>query len=200
MIEDLTFPSGLIYIGILIVLVIIIAVQAVKTTNQKHELEYLRSRRQKGQKSEAAGNEVNKPQSVNSCDIFCNYKDVIIPAMQAEIDAWKADYRNAEIRCALMQDTITKLRTGKGEKPQRLAQAFNYDGQHPGTYLEIDNLFAMFRPEHETFFQYLLHTDFEFIIDAYNDFTYFDGDLDDIILQLSRELFYILFQNRDFFA
>lgn len=84
------------------------------------------------------------------------------------------------------------------DKPQRLARAFNYDGRHPGRHLEIDDLFLMFDAEHETFFQYLLHNDFEFILDAYNDFISFDADLDDIILQLSRELFYILFQNRDF--
>lgn len=83
-------------------------------------------------------------------------------------------------------------------KAQRLARAFNYDGQHPGIHLEIDDLFVMFDADHETFFQYLLHNDFEFIIDAYNDFISFDADLDEIILQLSRELFYILFQNRDF--
>lgn len=84
------------------------------------------------------------------------------------------------------------------DKPKRLAEAFNYDGQHPGLSFEVDDLFRMFEVEHETFYQYLLRNDFEFIIDAYNDFIFFDGDLEDIILQLSRELFYILFQNRDF--
>lgn len=84
------------------------------------------------------------------------------------------------------------------DKPKRLAEAFNYDGQHPGLSFEVDDLFRMFEVEHETFYQYLLRNDFEFIIDAYNDFIFLDGDLEDIVLQLSRELFYILFQNRDF--
>ena len=84
------------------------------------------------------------------------------------------------------------------DKPNKLAEAFNYDGQHLGLIFEVDDLFRMFEIKHETFFQYLLRNDFEFIIDAYNDFTSFDGNLEDIILQLSRELFYILFQNRDF--
>ena len=84
------------------------------------------------------------------------------------------------------------------DKPQRLAQAFNYDCQHTRLSFEVDDLFRMFEIEHETFYQYLLRNDFEFIIDAYNDFISFDRDLEDIILQLSRELFYILFQNRNF--
>lgn len=84
------------------------------------------------------------------------------------------------------------------DKPKRLAEAFNYDGKHPGLSFEVDDLFRMFKVEHETFYQYLLRNDFEFIIDAYNDFIFLDGDLEDIVLQLSRELFYILFQNRDF--
>ena len=96
---ELTFPSGLIYIGILIVMVIIIVVQAMANANQKHELEYLRSRRSIGKKDEATGTEAEKVQSV----------------MQAKIDSLKEDLRNAEIRCELMQSTIRKLRTGKGE-------------------------------------------------------------------------------------
>lgn len=84
------------------------------------------------------------------------------------------------------------------DKSNRLAEAFNYDGQHPGLSFEVDDLFRMFEIKHETFFQYLLRNDFEFIIDAYNDFISFHGNLEDTILQLSRELFYILFQNRDF--
>lgn len=84
------------------------------------------------------------------------------------------------------------------DKYQRLVNSFNYDDKNSEIYFEVDDLFRMSKPDHETFFQYLLHNDFDNIIDAYNDFTYYDGDLDEIILQLSRELFYILFQNRDF--
>lgn len=109
---EFTFPSGLIHIGIIIVMVIIITVLATVNTNQKHELEYLRSRRSSGKKSEAAGTEAEAPAI---CDIFCNYRDIVIPEMQAEIDGLKVDLKNAEMRCAIMQSTITKLRTGKGE-------------------------------------------------------------------------------------
>lgn len=109
---ELTFPSGLIYIGIVIVMVIIITMLATVNANQKHELEYLRSRRSSGKKSSEAGPEAEAPPI---CDIFCNYRDIVIPAMQAEIDSLKVDLRNAEMRCAIMQSTITKLRTGKGE-------------------------------------------------------------------------------------
>lgn len=66
--------------------------------------------------------------------------------------------------------------------PQRLANAFDYDGQHSEMRLEVDDLFEMFERKHETFFQHLLNSDFDFIIDAYNDFISFAGDLEDIIM------------------
>lgn len=82
-------------------------------------------------------------------------------------------------------------------KAKRLRMAFE-SGGNDGCFLEVDRLFKMYEIKHETFFSYLVNEDFEFIIDAYDDFTTFDGDLDDVILQLSRELFYVLFQNRGF--
>lgn len=109
---EFTFPSGLIYIGIVIVMVIIITVLAVVNTNQKHELEYLRHRRSSGKKSDAAGKEAEAPAI---CDIFCNYRDIVIPALEAEIKGWREDYRSLKIRYEIAQSTITKLRTGKGE-------------------------------------------------------------------------------------
>lgn len=82
-------------------------------------------------------------------------------------------------------------------KAQRLRIAFEHGGKD-GCLLEVDRLFQMYGIKHETFFSYLVNNDFKFIIDAYDDFTTFDGELDDAITHLSRELFYILFQNRDF--
>lgn len=82
-------------------------------------------------------------------------------------------------------------------KAQRLRMAFAHGGKD-GCFLEVDRIFKMYGIKHETFFSYLVNNDFEFIIDAYDDFTTFDGDLDDAITHLSRELFYVLFQNRDF--
>ena len=113
--NEFTFPSGLIYIGIVIVMVIIIAVLAMVNTNQKHEIEYLLSRRSGGKKTGAAGPEAERPEPPAICNIFWNYKDVVIPTMQAEIDGLKVDLKNAEIRYEIAQSTITKLRTGKGE-------------------------------------------------------------------------------------
>lgn len=83
------------------------------------------------------------------------------------------------------------------DKAKRLSTAFKVGGKD-GCFLEIDRLFNMYGIKHETFFSYLVKNDFDFIIDAYDAFTSFDGDLDDALLHLSRELFYILFQNREF--
>lgn len=83
------------------------------------------------------------------------------------------------------------------DKAKRLSAAFRAGGKD-GCFLEIDRLFNMYGIKHETFFSYLVKNDFDFIIDSYDDFTRFDSDLDDALVHLSRELFYILFQNREF--
>lgn len=82
-------------------------------------------------------------------------------------------------------------------RAKRLKMAFEQAG-NGSLFLEVDRLFKMYEIKHETFFSYLVNNDFEFILDAYSDFTEFDGDLDDAIEHLTRELFYVLFQNRDF--
>lgn len=83
-------------------------------------------------------------------------------------------------------------------KAERLRMAFNYDDRHSGYRLEVDRLLSLSGKKHETFFEYLLGCDFTFMIDSYVDFVTFNGDVDEALEQLSRELFYILFQNREF--
>ena len=82
-------------------------------------------------------------------------------------------------------------------KAKRLSVAFR-GGEKDDCFLEVDRLFKTYGKKHESFFAYLVNNGFDSIIDAYDDFTRFDGDLDDVILHLSRELFFILFQNREF--
>lgn len=115
---EFTFPSGLIYIGIVIVMVIVITVLAMVNANQKHELEYLRSRRSIGKKSEAAGKEAEKPepQVYNSCGIICSYRDIEIPRLKQKIEYLNEELKSAATRCEIMQSTITKLRTGRGSE------------------------------------------------------------------------------------
>lgn len=80
-----------------------------------------------------------------------------------------------------------------------MIQAFNYDIRfHNNTKLEIDRLFDYFKVKHQYFFDYLLANDFSYIEDAYDNFIEFDSDIDEIVLRLSREMFYVLFQNREF--
>ena len=104
-------------------------------------------------------------------------------------------FEDAEAQLEKIQDKYDELSIDN--KAQRLRMAFKHGGKD-GCFLEVDRLFKMYGIKHETFFSYLVNNDFDFIIDAYNEFTAFDGDLDDAITHLSRELFYVLFQNRDF--
>ncbi len=85
------------------------------------------------------------------------------------------------------------------DKRERLLKAFNYDKQFcNNTKLEVDRLFDYFNIKHQYFFDYLLDDDFTLIEDAYDDFIEFDADVDEITLQLAKEMFYVLFQNRKF--
>lgn len=60
--------------------------------------------------------------------------------------------------------------------------------------MEVDNIFKIYRIPHEPFFSYLITHEVESFVDAYDDFTMYDDELDDAIEHLSRELFYILFR------
>lgn len=58
-------------------------------------------------------------QAFDDCSISCEkikYYQNSIEDLKDEIEYWKTAYQSAEIRCALMQDTITKLRTVQNEK------------------------------------------------------------------------------------
>lgn len=52
--------------------------------------------------------------------------------------------------------------------------------------------------KHKVFFDFLLESNFTLIEDSYDEFIEFDSVLGDVVLQLSKEMFYVLFQNRDF--
>ena len=83
-------------------------------------------------------------------------------------------------------------------KAKRLQHAFNFNNEYTDNRLEVDRLLNMYGIKHQTFYAYLLENDFEFMEDAYQEFIAFDADVENSIHHLARELFYILFQNRDF--
>ena len=81
------------------------------------------------------------------------------------------------------------------DKEERLKAAL---GNFENCELEVDRLFKMYGIEHETFFWYLMTHKMESFLDAYNEFTSYDIELDNAMQNLTREIFYILFQNRMF--
>lgn len=83
------------------------------------------------------------------------------------------------------------------EGPERLKYAFRSD-YALNHRLWIDRLLANYGGNHQSFYNFVQGTEFTFISDVYSDFCFFNGDIDDAVLKLSRELFYVLFQNRDF--
>lgn len=107
----------------------------------------------------------------------------------------KLMFEDAEEKIDIIQEKYDELKIK--DKAKRLKLAFDYGGKD-GCFLEIDRLFDMYGVKHETFFSYLVKNDFDYIIDAYDDFVTFDDKLDGVIMHLTQELFYILFQNRDF--
>lgn len=83
-------------------------------------------------------------------------------------------------------------------KAKRLHRAFQFDEDHCDGKIEIDRILLHLNPKAESFFHYLLDSDCKCISDDYLEFGFFNGELDDVLTQMSRELFYVLFQNRDF--
>lgn len=111
---NLTYPWGLVYIGILFLVVAIAAVLAAIVTLQRGEIKDLLARRDRNKSAE----QEDESTCSRECKYFCALEDVVIPELQQEIDAWKAAYKNSEIRCELMNSTITKLRTNNNAKEQ----------------------------------------------------------------------------------
>lgn len=104
---------------------------------------------------------------------------------------------DAELSLDKIEEKYNSLQS-ESDKAKRLRMAFNYDREHVGYCLEVDHLLAISGKKCETFFEYLLSANFDYMIDSYVDFVTFNGDVDEAVEQLSKELFYILFQNREF--
>lgn len=144
---------------------------------------------------------------MSSVDWFITGAQFTIPFFEGEIENFPkysalhafCDFEVCQLMFEDAEEQLREIQVKYDEldvnnKAQRLRIAFEYEGRDD-CFLEVDRLFKMYGIKHETFFSYLVNNDFEFIIDVYDDFTAFDGELDDMITHLSRELFYILFQN-----
>ena len=64
--------------------------------------------------------------------------------------------------------------------------------------LWIDRLLSNYKHTQESFYSFVKDYGFKFVDDAYSDYCFFNGEYDDAVFKLSRELFYVLFQNREF--
>lgn len=64
--------------------------------------------------------------------------------------------------------------------------------------LWTDRLLCQYDKISQLFLSYLKGKNFEFLNDEYDEYIFKNGEYDDAIFKLSRELFYVLFQNRDF--
>ena len=103
-------------------------------------------------------------------------------------------FEDAEDQITEIQNKCNELKIA--HKAKRLRIAFQ-ESERGSCLLEVDHLFRMYGIAHETFFAYLIKNDFDDMVDAYSDFTCFDIDLDQALEKLTREVFYILFQNRE---
>jgi len=100
---------------------------------------------------------------------------------------------DAEEQLEKVQEQYDELQGEK--KAKRLRLAFEQSG-NGSCLLKVDRIFGVYEMKHETFFSYLMKNDFDSILDAYYDFVSFDGELDDVILHLTREFFYSLSESR----
>lgn len=80
---------------------------------------------------------------------------------------------------------------------QRLDYAFMSQYNHKNR-LWIDRLLQNYSKKSECFYEYLEGKNIDNFDDEYNNFCFLNGEFDEAVLNLSRELFYVLFQNRDF--
>lgn len=80
---------------------------------------------------------------------------------------------------------------------QRLRYAFasEYKFEHR---LWIDRLLHNYGSGNECFYRYLKGKTIKYMDDEYSEFCFLNGEYDEAVFKLSRELFYVLFQNRDF--
>lgn len=116
---------------------------------------------------------------------FCDYAVRTLIGEEDEKELDEIQMRYEDEKAILLEGTA------------RLKYAFqsDYGLNHR---LWVDRLLANYGGKHQSFYNFIKDSKFTFVSDVYMDFCFFNGDIDDAVLKLSRELFYVLFQNRDF--
>ena len=79
----------------------------------------------------------------------------------------------------------------------RLKYAFG-DDYKLNQRLWVDRLLSNYGDTNESFYKFIKDEDVNLISDAYGDFCFLNGEIDEAVFKLSRELFFVLFQNREF--
>lgn len=81
---------------------------------------------------------------------------------------------------------------------KRLKYAFSSGDYGIKNRLWIDRLLNNYGSKNECFYEYLKGNTIKYMGDEYSEFCFLNGEYDDAVFKLSRELFYVLFQNREF--
>ncbi len=118
---ELTYPWGLVYIGILLFVTVIMAVLAATVMLQRRQIKELLARWDRNKPAEQNNENICGRQ----CGYYCQLEDNVIPEMQQEITYWKIAHKEAmkqytasEGRNIILQSTIAKLRMNSKAKEQ----------------------------------------------------------------------------------
>lgn len=106
---------------------------------------------------------------------------------------WEEDQKELDVIGERYNDEYAKSLDQVG----RLKYAFSGDYKHEQR-LWIDRLLHNYGKNNQSFYSYIHDRNFEYFDDEYDEFVFLNGDYDEAVSNLTRELFYVLFQNRDF--
>ena len=116
---------------------------------------------------------------------FCNYAIRVLL------------FEEAHDELEQIQEKYDEL-TDVEDKCKRLETAFKQCSYYSKNHFEADRLQNAYGINGESVFDFLLSGTCKCMIDDYDEYVQFDPNLDTAIENLTRELFYVLFQNRDF--
>lgn len=106
---------------------------------------------------------------------------------------WEEDQKELDVIGKRYNDEHAKSL----DRVDRLKYAFSGDYKNEQR-LWIDRLLHNYGQNNQSFYSYIRDRNFEYFDDEYDEFVFLNGEYDDAVSNLTRELFYVLFQNRDF--
>jgi len=116
---------------------------------------------------------------------FCDYAIRVLLVEDAHVDLERIQEKYDEL-------------TNEKDKFKRLEIAFKQCVGNIDNHFEADRLRMSYGIKTESVFDFIVSGNCECMVDDYDEYIQFDPDLDTAIENLTRELFYVLFQNRDF--